>query len=210
MAAVADASAASALAELLRRPRYEVLPLDGIEDDVAASLGTDVTITVTGSPSRGLDATLDLSERLAARGYRVVPHLPARQVRDAAHLDELLDRIEAAGIRRLFVPAGDTSEPAGRVRRRRGAARGDGPAARRLRRDRHHRLPREPPPDPDEETIRAMFAKAEMATDIISQICFDADTIATGSPRSARAARGCRSGSACPGSSTIASSSASP
>jgi methylenetetrahydrofolate reductase (NADPH) len=29
----------------------------------------------------------------------------------------------------------------------------------------------------DEETIRAMFAKAEMATDIISQLCFDADTI---------------------------------
>jgi methylenetetrahydrofolate reductase (NADPH) len=29
----------------------------------------------------------------------------------------------------------------------------------------------------DEETIRAMFAKAEMATDIISQLCFDAETI---------------------------------
>jgi methylenetetrahydrofolate reductase (NADPH) len=29
----------------------------------------------------------------------------------------------------------------------------------------------------DEETIRAMFAKAEMATDIISQLCFDVDTI---------------------------------
>ena len=102
-----------ALAELLRRPRYEVLPLDGIEDEVASALGTDVTITVTGSPNRGLGATLDLSERLAQRGYAVVPHLPARQVRDAAQLGELLDRLRAAGIRRLFVPAGDTSVPAG-------------------------------------------------------------------------------------------------
>jgi methylenetetrahydrofolate reductase (NADPH) len=30
----------------------------------------------------------------------------------------------------------------------------------------------------DEETIRAMFAKAEMATDIISQLCFDTRVIA--------------------------------
>jgi methylenetetrahydrofolate reductase (NADPH) len=177
MAAVADASAASALAELLRRPRYEVLPLDAIEDDITAWLGRDVTITVTGSPSRGLDATLDLSERLAGRGYRVVPHLPARQVRDAAHLAELLDRIKAAGIRRLFVPAGDTSEPAGAFESAAAllAAMGE----RRAGFDEigitgypesHHLIP-------DEETIRAMFAKSEMATDIISQICFDACTI---------------------------------
>ena len=177
MAAVADASAASALAELLRRPRYEVLPLDAIEDDITAWLGRDVTITVTGSPSRGLDATLDLSERLAGRGYRVVPHLPARQVRDAAHLAVLLDRIEAAGIRRLFVPAGDTSEPAGAFESAAAllAAMGE----RRAGFDEigitgypesHHLIP-------DEETIRAMFAKSEMATYIISQICFDAGTI---------------------------------
>ena len=30
----------------------------------------------------------------------------------------------------------------------------------------------------DEETIRAMFVKAEMATDIVSQLCFDPATIA--------------------------------
>jgi methylenetetrahydrofolate reductase (NADPH) len=166
-----------ALAELLRRPRYEVLPLDGIEDEVASALGTDVTITVTGSPSKGLDATLDLSERLARRGYSVVPHLPARQVHDAAHLHELLDRLQAAGIRKLFVPAGDTSVPAGAF---------EGAAAllaamgeRRAAFDEigitgypesHHLIP-------DEETIRAMFEKAEMATDIVSQICFDAATI---------------------------------
>ena len=172
-----NAAEAKALAELLGRPRYEVLPLEGIEDEVTAALGTDVTITVTGSPSRGLDATLELAELLARNGYRVVPHLPARQVRDGAHLDEVLDRVQAAGIRRLFVPAGDTSDAAGAFE---GAA--ELLAAMGARRaefdeigitgypESHHLIP-------DEETIRAMFAKAEMATDIISQICFDADTI---------------------------------
>jgi methylenetetrahydrofolate reductase (NADPH) len=178
MGAGANLTAASALAELLRRPRYEVLPLEGIEEDVAASLGKDVIITVTGSPSRGLDATLELSEWLAREGYPVVPHLPARQVRDQAHLDELLDRISAAGIRRLFVPAGDASAVEGQFH---GAA--DLLAAMGARRahfdsigitgypESHHLIP-------DEETIRAMFEKAEMATEIISQICFDAATIA--------------------------------
>ena len=177
MAAGAKATAASALAELLRRPRYEVLPLEGIEEDVAASLGKDVIVTVTGSPSRGLVATLELSELLAKSGYTVVPHLPARQVRDRAHLNELLDRILDAGIRRLFVPAGDASAVEGPF---------DGAAAllaamgeRRADFDAigitgypesHHLIS-------DEETIRAMFEKAEMATEIISQICFDAGTI---------------------------------
>ncbi len=178
MGAGANVTAASALAELLRRPRYEVLPLEGIEEDVGASLGKDVIITVTGSPSRGLDATLEVSERLAREGYTVVPHLPARQVRDQTHLDELLDRISAAGIRRLFVPAGDASAVEGSFN---GAA--ELLAAMGERRadfdaigitgypESHHLIP-------DEETIRAMFEKAEMATEIISQICFHADTIA--------------------------------
>jgi methylenetetrahydrofolate reductase (NADPH) len=166
-----------ALAELLRRPRYEILPLEGIEEDVAASLDDDVTITVTGSPSRGLEATLEVSERLASSGYTVVPHLPARQVHDAAHLDELLDRVLAAGIRRLFVPAGDASQAAGAFD---GAA--ELLAAMAERRDSFEEIGITGYPEshhliPDEETIRAMFAKAEMATDIISQICFDADVI---------------------------------
>ena len=178
MGAGANASAASAVADLLRRPRYEVLPLEGIEDDIAARLGDDVILTVTGSPSRGLDATLELSELLARGGYTVVPHLPARQVHDQAHLDELLDRILAERIRRLFVPAGDASAVAGAF---------DGAAAllaamgdRRAEfeaigitgyPESHHLIS-------DDETIKAMFEKAEMATEIISQICFDAGTIA--------------------------------
>ena len=52
-----------------------------------AHLGTDVKVTVTASPRKGLEATLGLSERLARAGYPVVPHLSARLVRDRSHLE---------------------------------------------------------------------------------------------------------------------------
>jgi methylenetetrahydrofolate reductase (NADPH) len=171
-------SGAPTVGDLLRRSRFEVLPLDGIEQEVRANLETDVKVTVTASPRKGLDATVELSERLVRAGYGVVPHLSARLVRDRAHLDEVLDRLLAAGVRELFVPAGDAEAPAGEFDGAAELLEAMGP-----RRDEfveiaitgypesHHLIP-------DEETIRAMFAKAPMATHIISQICFDAKTIA--------------------------------
>jgi hypothetical protein len=101
---------APTIADLLRRPRFEILPLDGIEDQVREHLSADLKVTVTASPRKRLEATLSLSERLAAAGYPVVPHLSARLVRDRAHLEEVLARLHGAGVRELFVPAGDATE----------------------------------------------------------------------------------------------------
>jgi methylenetetrahydrofolate reductase (NADPH) len=169
--------AEAALAQLLRRPRYEILPLDGIEEQVREHLGTDVKVTITASPRKGLEATLDLGERLARAGYTVVPHLSARLIRDRAHLEEVVARLREAGIRELFVPAGDATEPGEFA----GAAElleAMGPLRAEFADigitgypESHHLIS-------DEETIQAMFAKAPMATCIISQICFDADVIA--------------------------------
>ena len=45
------------LAQLLARPRYEVFPAEGIEQEVAEHVPTSVKLTVTSSPARGLEAT---------------------------------------------------------------------------------------------------------------------------------------------------------
>jgi methylenetetrahydrofolate reductase (NADPH) len=165
------------LSDLLRASRFEVLPLDGIEDEVKEHLSTDTKVTVTASPRKGLEATLDLSERLSAAGYPVVPHLSARLVRDRGHLEEVLARLAAAGIRELFVPAGDATEP-GEFQSAADLLEAMGEARTSFDRigitgypESHHLIS-------DEETIRAMFAKAGMATDIVSQLCFDPATIA--------------------------------
>ena len=127
---------------LLEHPRYEVLPVDGIEEQVLAHVPREVTVTVTASPAKGLDATLAVTERLAGHGYAVVPHLSARQVRDEAHVEEIVARLASAGMRDVFVPAGDAGSRASSRTPRRCCA-----MDRALRRARDHRLPREPPPD---------------------------------------------------------------
>jgi len=173
----ASSGEAAALIELLRRPRYEILPIGRIEEQVLAHLGTEVKVTVTASPRRGLEATLELSERLARAGYSVVPHLSARLVRDSAHLEEVVARLLEAGVRELFVPAGDAPEP-GEFQGAAELLAAMGPLRERFDEigitgypETHHLIS-------DEETIQSMFAKAPMATCIISQICFDAGVIA--------------------------------
>jgi methylenetetrahydrofolate reductase (NADH) len=175
----AEAESRRALIEAVKRPRYEILPLEGVADDVVEHVPPEIKVTVTASPSRGLGATLELVERLSDAGYAVVPHVSARLVRDQEHLEELLDRLRSAGVSDLFVIAGDAREPVGQF--------ADAPALLSAMGElgaafaevgisgypeSHHLIS-------DETTIEAMFEKESMATYIVSQICFDADVIVT-------------------------------
>jgi len=109
-----DPASRRALVAFLRSPRYEVLPTDDVEERVLATVPREVRITVTASPRRGIDATIDLARRLAGHGYAVVPHLSARLIRDESHLKDVLGALTAMGAKDVFVIAGDASEPAGR------------------------------------------------------------------------------------------------
>jgi methylenetetrahydrofolate reductase (NADPH) len=163
----------------LQRPRYEVLPLDGVAEEVFAHLPRGSKVTLTASPTKGLEATLTVAEALAPRDYSVVPHLSARLVRDRAHLEEIVARLRAVDVREVFVIAGDARQPAGEYT---GAA--ELLAAMGELRESFAEIGISGYPEShrfisDETTIEAMFAKEPMATYIVSQICFDADTIAT-------------------------------
>ncbi|HEX2371449.1 MAG TPA: hypothetical protein VHI33_02425, partial [Solirubrobacterales bacterium] len=98
-----EAESRRALITALERPRYEVLPLDGVAEHVLRHVPHAIKITITASPSRGLDAMLEPVERLSAAGYAVTPHLSARLVRDGGHLEELVRRLRSAGVDDLFV-----------------------------------------------------------------------------------------------------------
>lgn len=95
-----------ALSAVVAKSEYEVIPLKGVQEK-AVALPKGATVTVTASPAKGMDATMELSEWFAQQGYDVVPHFSSRLVRDKAHLSELLARAKAAGIRRGFIVGGD-------------------------------------------------------------------------------------------------------
>ena len=97
---------------LLEHPRYEVMPFDSFDEQVS-HLPEGATITLTASPTLDIPATVEKSELAAERGFEVVPHVAARYVRDADHLTQITDRLQAAGITDVFVPGGDREEPKG-------------------------------------------------------------------------------------------------
>jgi methylenetetrahydrofolate reductase (NADPH) len=155
-----------------------VVPLAGAEEAVLEHVPTEVRVTITTSPRKGLEPTLELVERIAAHGYGVVPHLAARHVRDRSHLAEVVERLRAAGASDVLVMAGDAEEPAGEFD-------GSLPLLQALAEL------GQPFPEvgitgypeshafiADDATIKAMFAKEDFATYIVSQICFDPEVTA--------------------------------
>lgn len=162
------------LADLARNMSYEVMPFKKTEREVVDHVPTSVPLTVTVTEAKGIETTLDLTERLRAHGYQVAPHLPARQFASRAHVAETVARLNSAGVDSVFVVGGDAPEPAGEFTDAfsllqameghpfREVGIGGYPEG-------HATIPR--------ATIEAaLLEKAPLATQIMTQICFDADT----------------------------------
>jgi methylenetetrahydrofolate reductase (NADPH) len=103
------AQTADALRALVAMPKFELIPLTNALDR-AASLPSGATVTVTASPSHGIEATFDLAEDVAALGHEAIPHLSAHMIRGREHLQALLQRAHDTGIRGAFVVGGDAKD----------------------------------------------------------------------------------------------------
>ena len=106
----APAGAKTNLARVLADPTFEMIPLKNVREQ-AAALPRGATVSVTASPGKGIEATVELAVELEATGLRAIPHLSARMIRNSAHLAELLQRMTDTGIDRAFVVGGDADEP---------------------------------------------------------------------------------------------------
>jgi methylenetetrahydrofolate reductase (NADPH) len=158
---------------LLHKARYEVLPTQSAEDAVLESVPRDVVVTITASPSRGLEPTLALAERLAAEGYQVVPHLSARLVRDSAHLGEVVARLTAIGVVDVFVPAGDADPPAGEFSSALDVLEYLIELGSPFKQVGITGYPETHPKIEDDITVQSMWDKRRHATYIVSNLCFD-------------------------------------
>ena len=164
-------------AGLLQSPRYEVFPSAKIEESVLDWVPRDVTVTVTASPAKGLEPTLDLTERLAGHGYHVVPHLSARLVRDEQHLADIVARLAACGVDDIFAPAGDADPPAGRFTSALALLEQLAEMGRPFARVGITGYPESHPKIDDDLTIQAMWDKRHHAAYLVSNLCFDPGTL---------------------------------
>jgi methylenetetrahydrofolate reductase (NADPH) len=170
-------SGRSAVATVLADPTFELLPLKNATDQEGA-LPRGARVSVTASPAKGLEATVALSVRLEGAGFRVVPHLSARMVRDESHLRKLLAPLADAGIDRAFVVGGDAEEPGAFL---------DGLSLLEAIADlglapTEIGIPCYPQGHafiPDDKLLAALAAKARFASYMTSQLCFDAKAIGT-------------------------------
>lgn len=167
--------ARAAVVAALDHITYELIPLKNVHDQ-SEHLPPGATVSVTASPAKGLEATVDLAATLESRGFRAIPHLSARMVRDRAHLAELLARLADLRIDRAFVVGGDADEP-GEYRDalsllRAMADLGNGP--------RHIGIgcyPEGHPDIPDDALLAALHDKAPFAEYMATQLCFDPKAI---------------------------------
>jgi len=104
-----DDGSRAALRNVLADPIFELLPLRNIADQVP-HLPPGARVSVTASPAKGIDATVDWAARLQADGFRAIPHLSARMIASRAVLAGLLERSRDAGLTHAFVVGGDADE----------------------------------------------------------------------------------------------------
>jgi len=162
---------------LVEQPLFELIPLrDALER--AESLPPGAAATVTASPTHGIESTIELCEGLIALGHPATPHLAAHMMRDRAHLRELLERCESAGIRDAFVVGGDAKDR-GEIH--------DGLALVRLMEELGHPFegigvagyPEGHASIPDEVLLSSLKEKQAHATYLTTQMSFDADAFAS-------------------------------
>ncbi len=105
-----SAGAAEHRRSLVRDLTFEVVPIKTLPDAIHA-LPEGAQVSVTCSPVKGIAETQRITEELITRGFRAIPHISARMVRDRAHTLELAGWFRSTGVSTAFVVGGDADTP---------------------------------------------------------------------------------------------------
>jgi methylenetetrahydrofolate reductase (NADPH) len=161
-----------ALLRTLADAYLEVFPARGIEEKLEV-LPAGSYVAITCSPRKGIDATLDLCERLSRRQLRLVPHVAARLVVDEAHLRDVLARLDALRVDSIFVPGGDASQPRGRFSSSLELLRAIAEIGHGFEDVGVAAHPEGHPFLAERDLLAALAEKQELSTYLVTQMCFD-------------------------------------
>lgn len=166
-----------ALAQAVHATYLEIFPSPSVEQRLGV-LEPNSYVAVTCSPTHGVDVTLEYTERLVGRGFRVVPHLAAKMVRDRAQLQAIMRRLDGLGVDSVFVPGGDAPQPLGTYSTALQVLRDIAEIGHRFRHIGIAAHPEGHPAVSDEMLLRELAAKQPYATYLVTQMCFDAAVLA--------------------------------
>lgn len=167
----------SSLTNLLEVPKYEIIPMKRVEN-AFEFIPKNAKVSVTVSPTKGIDTTLTLSETLTdyLSPEQITPHVSARLVESKDHVKHILERIKGMGMSEIFVVGGDAAEPAGPYK-------GSYDLVKAIRDvDTDIRLgitayPEGHPSIPDDVLAEDLAKKAPYAQFMSTQLCFEGATI---------------------------------
>ena len=162
--------------QLLSTARFELMPFDSFEGELA-ELPDGATVAITTSPQLGIDRTVEKCEEAAEAGYEVVPHIAARYIEGPDELEEIARRLTEAGITDIFVPGGDKEEPVGEFESAYDLLVALDELEYEFEEVGITGYPEGHDFISDEELAEAMVKKAPYATYIVTQLCYDSDTI---------------------------------
>ena len=91
---------------LIANARYEVVPLKSLHGHIP-HLPSGCSVSVTCSPTKGIEPTLELSAELNGAGHHAVPHIAARLVEGREHVEKIAARLNEHGLTEIFVVGGD-------------------------------------------------------------------------------------------------------
>lgn len=162
---------------LLANTIFEVIPMKNTAEK-ARDLPAGATVSVTASPDKGMMATVELCESLAADGYRIIPHISARMLQSVDELKTIIGRVKDAGASKAFIVGGDATD---------GTAFPDGIALVRALAEMDHPFseigvpayPEGHPSISDSVLHDALVSKQLHADYMATQMCFDAGRIAS-------------------------------
>lgn len=165
------------LLKTIEEAYMEIFPTPTIESKLDV-LEPNSYVAVTCSPTKGVDVTLDMVERLAHRGFKVVPHIAAKMVKDDTHLREILRRLDDLPIISIFVPGGDATQPAGRFNTALDLLRGIADVDHKFTEIGVAAHPEGHPAVSNEVLFEQLLKKQEVSNYMVTQMCFDAGALA--------------------------------
>ena len=160
----------------LQKSYMEIIPVPGIEDKLD-SLPSDMCLAVTCSPTKGVDETLELSEKLIERGFKVTPHIASKCVSGEKHLEAIIKKLDELGIESIFVPGGDRPEPMGDFNNALDLLKALKKLGHNLNKIGMAAHPEGHPDVSDEILMEALEEKKDLADFIVTQMCFDAEIL---------------------------------